>query len=436
MAAAPNQSLPKQFEDWADLKAAYRFLNHDRVTPEGIQGSHRERVRGECRDLALVLAVQDTTELDFTGRHGVEGLGPIGDGRGQGMLQHSTLAVVPRGPVIGLLHQIYRNRVPAPPGETRRQRRERPKESDFWHESVDAVGSLGPRTRLIHVTDRGGDDFSMMMACSGHENVGFLIRAQHDRCVNGGTDRLWAFMAARPVVGHRDVPVPARAGQPKRIARLSVRFALMNLDPPKGDTRFQHALPVWAVYAREENPPENIDPIEWMLLSSEPVVEAEQAFERIDWYTCRWIIEEWHKAEKTGCRLEANQLKDAEAIQCLAAFVGVIAIRLLQLRDLAQMTTDAPGTQGSSADDPEVLRKAVPSTWILIVSRLAKCAMDQLTPRQFWLTIAKRGGHIGRKNDGPPGWLVIWRGWYDIMIMVQGAELALATHEASLMGKD
>jgi len=434
MAAAPNQSLPKQCGDWPDLKAAYRFLNHADVTPDLIQSTHRQQTRALCSKHKVVLGLQDCTELDFTRRLATQGLGPIGDGRGRGMLQHSTLAVTPDGHVLGVLHQIFRNRVPAPEGETRQERRERPKESDFWHESVEAIGSLGPHPRLVHVADRGGDDFSMMVSCAAH-GVGFLIRAQHDRCVNGGSDKLWSYMQSRAAAGYRDVPVPARDGQPARVARLAVHFDRVRLDPPKGDPRFTQPLEVWVVYVVEKNPPKGVEPIEWMLLTSEAVDSLASACERVDWYACRWIIEEWHKAEKTGCQLEASQLKEAEAIQCLASFVAVIAVRMLQLRDLAQMATaSATQDRDPSADRPEALRAVVPYSWLFVVACLAKCGPEALTPHQFWLTIAKQGGYIGRKGDGPPGWQVIWRGWYDIMMMVRGAELRMPASDAETYG--
>jgi hypothetical protein len=434
MATAPHQSLPKQCNSWGDLKAAYGVLHHPKVRPDQIQSRHRQRVGQACRSRSLILAVQDTTELDFTTRSAVAGLGPIGDGRGRGLLQHSTLALTPEGALLGVLHQIWRTRVPAPEGETRRQRRDRPKESDFWHESVEAVGSLGPGTRLVHVVDRGGDDFSMMVSCLNHD-LGFLARAQHDRCLNGNADKLWSYLQGRPVAGHRDIPVPARKGQPARVARLTIRFATVQLEPPKGDPRFKQPLGVWAVYVIEANPPAGAKPVEWMLITSEPVNAFEDACQRVDWYCRRWVIEEWHKAEKTGCRLEASQLKDAEAIQCLAALVAVVAVRLIQLRDLAQMAAD-PATDDpqSPAHRPEALQAVVPGSWLLAVAHLAKCRPESLTPRVFWLTIAKRGGFIGRKSDGRPGWQTIWRGWYDVMMMVQGIEIRNALPDEGTYG--
>lgn len=435
MAHAPDGSLPKQCEDWGDLKAAYRFLNNPKVTPEQIQHTHRQRVRRQCQTSPVILGVQDTTELDFTAHPAVEGLGPIGNGGGRGLLQHSTLAITPQGDLVGVLHQIWRTRVPVPEGETRRQRLGRPRESDFWPESVRAVGSLESDTRLVHITDRGGDLFEMMSACGEQENVGFVIRAQHNRWVDEGTDKLWPLMGKQAVAGHRDVLVPSRNGEPKRIAQVSIRHARVSLNPPCRDPRFTEPMMVWTVYAVEESPPAGVEPIEWMLLTSEAVETFDDACERADWYCVRWLIEEWHRVEKTGCRLEASQLKTAAGLECWAALIAITAIRLLQLRDLAQSAVgDEAESSASPANRPAVLQALVPRTWLLIVARLAKHDAEALTPRQFWLTIAKRGGFIGRKRDGPPGWMTIWRGWYDVMMMVQGVELLVPTPQPNSCG--
>ncbi len=139
---------------------------------------------------------------------------------------------------------------------------------------------------------------------------------------------------------------------------------------------------------------------------------------------CRWVIEEWHKVEKTGCRLEASQLKDAEAIKRLAAMTGVVAVRMLQLRDLARAASDSTEDPiAASGDQPSAIQAVAPRTWLIVVAHLAKCRPEELTPRVLWLTVARRGGFLGRKNDGSPGWQTIWRGWYDVMTMVQGIEI-------------
>ncbi len=208
MAAAPDQSLPDQYATWADLKAAYRFLNNPKVTPAELQRTHREQVRAECASHARILAIQDGSELDLSRHRSVTGLGFVGNGFGQGLLQQSTLAVTTDGQLLGVLHQIWwkgtltanrsrlgtPKRVRTPEGETRRERQARPKESDLWSESIHAVAGLGLTPRVIHVADRGGDNLDTLH--TAHEtNSGFLVRARHDRHVRG-----------TPIPARRDAP--------------------------------------------------------------------------------------------------------------------------------------------------------------------------------------------------------------------------------------
>ena len=193
---------------------------------------------------------------------------------------------------------------------------------------------------------------------SEQENVGFLIRARHDRWVNGRTDKLWSLMGKQAVVGYRDVPVEGRTVHERRIARVSIRYAHVRWDPPKGHPQFKDPIDVWVVYAREENAPDGVEPIAWMLLTREAVLTLANAEERMDGYGVRWIIEEFHKSEKTGCRWERVQLKSAEAIKRWAALVAITAVRLIQLRDLAQgAVSEAPDNPSSPANQPEALKE-------------------------------------------------------------------------------
>jgi Transposase Tn5 dimerisation domain/Transposase DNA-binding len=429
MAEAPDRSLPDRHGSWGDIKAAYRFLNNPKVTPDGIQSAHRQQVRQLCRSPRIVLAVEDGSELDYTAHPSVEGLGFVGGGIGRGLLQHSTLAVTSEGHLLGILHQIWWKRVRTPKGEKRRQRQARIRESDLWADSIRAVGAIGPNTRVVHVMDRGADCYETMHAAYA-ANQGFLIRAKHDRYVNDSTEHLWGFMERQAVAGMRVVEVPARPAkgqqpaQPARRARLAVRYAEIQVPAPRNDPRFQDPLRAWAVYVMEIDVPAGVEPVEWMLLTSERVENLDRANLYVDWYTHRWLIEEWHKAEKTGCRLEAAQRKTAEALERLAALTAVVAVRLIQLRELAQAATD-PGVpaQKSLRDEPAALRNLVPPDWIIVVSHLAKCRAEALTPRLFWLTLARRGGFIGRKSDGLPGWQTIWKGWAEVLTLVQGVEI-------------
>ena len=177
-----------------------------------------------------------------------------------------------------------------------------------------------------------------------------------------------------------------------------------------------------AVYLREEHADRPIAegiPVDWMLLTDQPVETAEDALRLAQWYTRRWVIEEFHRALKEGCKVEKSQLSDAEDVMRLSSLFGVVAVRLLQLRDMAR-----PGHP--DADNPEALRQWAPSSWIRMLAKVEKVASDQMTPKRFLLAIARKGGFIGRKGDGWPGWKCLWQGWVFCHAMAVGFEAAEA----------
>ena len=111
-----------------------------------------------------------------------------------------------------------------------------------------------------------------------------------------------------------------------------------------------------------------------------------------------------------GCRLEASHLTNTEAVERLTALVTIMAVRLMQLRGLAQIASRAAADDRSlPANQPQAPQAAATRTWLLVAAKLVKCDPLELTPRLFWLTIAKKGGFLGRKHDGQPGWITIWR---------------------------
>lgn len=346
-------------------------------------------------------------------------------------MQHSTLVVTTEGELLGVLDQQWFRRVDKKKGETRSQSRQRWRESDVWSDSVKRVGPSPEGTRFVHVMDREADNLEIMLGCDG-VSVGFLIRAQHNRWVNNLDDKLWPFMAKQSQMGTLDVLIGKQTDTHGRIirkarnAKVSVRYS--KLEHRAAPTSFSRKLsrPAFAVYLSEKKPPHDREPVNWILLTSEQVTSFADAEQIIQWYMHRWIIEEWHRVEKEGCRLQATQLDDAEDIKRLAAIIAVIAIRMLRLRDLAGFTTGGSHKKphkSTSANYAKALRAAVRTTWIAVVGHLAKVDPNKLTPRQFWITIAKKGGYIGRTRDGNPGWKTIWQGWYDIQGMVQGVEM-------------
>ncbi len=428
LACSPGQSLPQAFGNHADLIGAYRFLSNPEIDPQDIIAPHTSRILKELAGHDVALCVQDDTELCFTTRTGMKNLGQIGAG-GRGLLQHSSLAVLPDGRVLGLLDVRWVAVQPTPEGETRRQRQARWNLSDLWADVVRKLGVWDSPTRLLHVCDRAADMYRLMAACVEHKQ-GFVIRAQHDRRVDEDTTRLWAKLDGEVVLGRMKVKVGGqrdaynRETRRGREAEVTIRAARVLVSPPVNDPRTEGGMPVtaWAVYVKEENPPAEIarkgEAIEWMLLSSEPVEDLASARVVVGYYTRRWTIEEWHRAYKEGCAIEKTQLDDGADVQRLGAILCPIAVLLLRMRDLAD-------ERHPDSSNPAALRCLVSRPYIVTVSLLAGVKEEQLTPRQFLATVAKRGGYLGRRSDGRPGWKVLWRGWKEITAIVEGAMLIM-----------
>lgn len=429
MAQAPGQSLPKAAGCWSDLKAAYRLLGNARVEPTAIGVAHRGQVWHESMKHPVVLCVQDDTDMrsaKVVGRRHI---------------QHTTLAVLPDGQLLGVLDQRWFARPTPAADETRAQRMGRWRESCVWSDAAQALGPAADGCRLIHVADRASDDLNFMAACDdqGH---GFVIRARHDRRVDDAQDKLWSRLGSAPVLGTLTVHVGeqrtgGRVTRRGRAATVTIRAASVTPDRPwnhpapgcapasapasaPANTPANTPAPrkVHAIYLREPNPPQDTEPIDWMLLTREPVEHFDDARRLIGYYQRRWVIEEWHRVLKEGCRLKQSQLDGADGLQRLAAILSIIAVRMLQLRDLADSQIS-----GDTADDPKALQQTTPWIGITLVAALAKTPPEQLTPRLFWRTLALRGGWPGRTRDGRPGWKVIWRGWYDLTQMARGVEL-------------
>jgi hypothetical protein len=408
MARHPDRSLPRQARKWADLKAAYRFLNNPRVKADKLSGVHRQLTMQSLADHPMVLCVQDDSDLCAVKIDAEQ------------YVMHSTLAVLPGGELLGMMQQRFFKRVDAPQEETRKQRASRWRESDVWGEAAGEIAAPPANTRLVHVADRGADNLRFMHQCL-RNRCDFVVRAHHDRCIDQRSGKLWAKLEAREIAGTTLAEIGTQRGGKGRIvrrgrqAKLAVRFARVQLDEPSNHHE-QHDGPLMvnAVYLKEIDPPAEVEPVEWMLLINVAVDSLEQALVVVDYYRSRWVIEEWHRALKEGCRLEESQLEDAEALMRLTAILSVVAVRLIQLRDLA----------GKENQDPQALRQIVPEIWIKIVAALGKFPWRSLTPMQFWQTIAREGGWLGRKHDGRPGWKAIWTGWHDVQQLVAGAELA------------
>jgi hypothetical protein len=440
LAKHPGGSLPCKLKDPNALRRSYDLMNTKSVTHSAVLQPHVQRTAGLLLEhLGVALCLHDTTEIDLTSHTSLHGeLGQIGDGRGRGYECHNSLVVLPGcRQVLGLLAQQLHVRADAPKGETPAQRREREdRESLLWPRGAEAArlaveracrqrGLDGPPEGLllVDVVDRGGDSFEFL-DYEDARHRGYVARSSHNREVRvghqagGGEAKLHEHLRTLPERGRRQVTVRDHDGAPPRQATVAVCWAAVVLLPPHQQCGFSRRRPlaVWAVRAWEPAPPGGVEPVEWFLLTSVPVASLEDAWERVDWYRARWVVEEYHKAQKTGCGVELPQFETAQAMQPAIALLSVVAVSLLNLRERSRdpELRGQPAGEVVSQEEVEVL-----SGWRYRQRRA-------LTVGEFYLAVARLGGHQNRRKDKPPGWLVLWRGWQALQLMVAGARAARA----------
>jgi hypothetical protein len=407
LAQHPTAALPEACGTDARLKAAYRFFANDDIAPQDILASHIEATYNRLAKVPLVLAVQDTTEVNWTGHPATTGLGPLGHTACQGLHVHSTLAFTPERLPVGLLAQHVWARDPDAIGK-RKRRKQLPigqKESQKWLTSLAAVRSAHewcPQSRFVSMGDREADVYDLL-AAARPVGVDLLVRAAWNRCVEAPERYVWATVEAQPLVEHLVLPVPRRGPQPARDARLALRFCPLTLCPPQHRTsEGLPAVALWAVQVREVEPPAGVEPIEWLLLTTVAVQTVDDAIERVAWYACRWGIEVWHRILKSGCRIEARQLATAERLQRCLTLYSVIAWRVFYATMLARAVPEMPCSVLLEIEE-----------WQALYCAIHHCPTPPDEPPTLgeavrW--IAQLGGFVGRRRRDQPGAETLWRG--------------------------
>ena len=419
MAEHPDGSTPNQTERWSDLKAAYRLVDREEVTFAAVATPHWELTRHRAHGTVLVIG--DTTELDFGLSRQARGLGPVGNGFGRGFLLHNALMVDAKtSQIIGLAGQEVMYRRPKRKGENSYRRTQREgKESEVWARLIERIGPPVDGVTYVHVFDRGADNLDVFCQLRA-ERGEWVIRASHlHRVVEeappaGRKPRcsLQAVLDRQLVLGTYELSVRATKDEPARTAKLEVRAAKVFVPPrSKRRTTLQRKLKFagleqWVVEAREINPPPGVMPVRWVLWSSRKVETFEAAWQVLTDYERRWLIEEFHKALKTGCRVESRQHQTAKRLEVMTALCSVIAVRLVQLKTLARTAPQTPADH------------VVPRVWLVMLRSLRHRPIQ--TVRDFYHHLAGLGGFLMRKSDGEPGWITLWRGTEKLLAAIRG----------------
>lgn len=414
----PQANIPQACGSRAKTKAAYRFLDNETITMEKILQSHYQTTIKRIQKEKIVLAVQDTTSLNYTTHPATENLGSIGSSSDGiiGLLVHDTMAFNIEGTPLGLIDvQCWARDIEE---YGKRYRRKElsigEKESNKWLKSFRSVVEVqkeSPKTVIVSIGDREADIYELFeLALKDLRGPKLLIRAVQDRALSDEHGHIWDYMQSKAVDGIQRIKVPRKASQAAREAELTIRFSKVELKPPRIKKEKEN-IKIWAILLKEENAPQGVEPLKWMLYTTIPVNTFEEAIEKMQWYTKRWGIEIYHKTLKSGCKIEERQLGHAERIEACLAIDMVIAWRIYHLTKLGRELPDMPCTVFFEE-----------SEWKALVAYKTKNPIAPAEPpslREAILMVASLGGFLGRKGDGEPGTKTLWLGLQELDIATE-----------------
>lgn len=432
LSGAIGDPIPMACEDWANTKAAYRFLSNEAVGEGEILAGHFKATRSRVSAIdGLILVLQDTTEFTYKRSQpekiGAIGLTPVGrDLHGHleqrtvcGLLMHSSLAITTEGLPLGLSAIKFWTRSKFK-GTNALKRRINPtrvpieeKESIRWLENMrQSTELLGTPERLVHIGDRENDIFEFFCTAQAI-GTHFLVRTCVDRLAGDGGHTIADEMAEVDVQGTHHIAVGV-----DDVAELELRYKRIRVLPPIGKHKRYAPQTLTVIHAREREEPSGRSRIEWKLITDLPVASPIEAIEKLEWYAQRWKIETFHKILKSGCRAEDAKLRTAERLVNLIAILCILSWRIFWLTMINRVAPMAP---------PQ-----------LALTELEITTLDRLRPDKepnvqkslsgYILKIARLGGYLARAQDPPPGNIIMWRGWARLNDIVLGATITTVTY--------
>jgi Transposase DNA-binding/Transposase Tn5 dimerisation domain len=442
LAKSPASPINEACGTWASTQAAYRLFNNPKASPAGILKPHweatTERMAG-CGGPVLVM--QDTVFFSYGSHVKTRGLGPIGKSNAahdRGLIMHNALAFTPLGVPLGIVSQSIwaRGEIPEEDYQEKIERLQvtaiEEKESSKWLVALKETVERTPAgVSVVTVADRESDFFEFLTHAK-ELRAKYLIRARTDRKLvpedSEGCVRMLDALSDAPALGTMTVEVPGNGSRKARTANIEVRVAPVTIQAPH--RRGPHAkasgssepVAVTLIGATEQSPPAGSDSISWVLLTNLVVKDFESATEKVRWYGKRWGIEIWHKVLKSGCKVEDCMLEEAERLKRYLTLFSIIGVRLMHVAYLARAHPDLPATEVFSAVEVQVLH--------LRVTKALPPAEQSLSLREIVRMLGKLGGHLGRKGDGEPGVLILWRGW---MRLYESVEMLHSLQTAGLV---
>jgi hypothetical protein len=442
LAKSPASPINEACGNWASTQAAYRLFNNPKASTAGILKPHWEATASRMAGCGgPVLVMQDTVFFSYGSHVKTRGLGSIGKSNAaheRGLIMHNALAFTTSGVPLGIVSQSIwaRREIPVEDYQEKIERLQvtaiEEKESSKWlvalRETVERAPASVP---VVTVADRESDFFEFLTHAKGLR-AKYLIRARTDRKLvpedSEGCVRMRDALSDAPALGSMRIEVPGNGSRKARTACIEVRVVQVTIQAPQ--RRGAHAkasgssepVAVTLIGATEQSPPAGSESISWVLLTNLTVKDFESATEKVRWYGKRWGIEIWHKVLKSGCKVEDCMLEEAQRLKRYLTLFSIIGVRLMHVAYLARAHPDLPATEVFSAVEIQVLH--------LRVTKALPAADKPLTLREIVRMLGKLGGHLGRKGDGEPGVLILWRGW---MRLYESVEMLHSLQSAGLV---
>jgi hypothetical protein len=430
-------NISSVFDSWSSIKGCYRFFDNGKVESENILSEHVNATISRInQDSGIVCVLHDTTYIDYKKRKKTKNLDLIGkvakaEKGHRGLILHNSFAINEAGVPMGLVNQSFTERKDIKPGTKKRKNNlvhRQPveeKESYRWIEAINNFKQLGcTNKKVVHITDREGDFYELYKACLELEEK-FLIRASHNRTINKQKRREppkhKLFDHFNSLIPEKKIIIDLQANNETkyREAELSIAFDKFTLPPPPDrtinkDGKGLYNIELWGVMIKEEHPPKDEEALQWLLITNIPIATVPEAIEKMNWYILRWKIELFHKILKSGCSIEAAQLRTREKLIKYVTIKSIIAWRIFWLSISFKISKSSDCSTILTATEQEILFKRF---------NQGKKYYKPLSVEQAYIWIAKLGGYIGRNTDPPPGMISIWRGWTRLMNMVEDYQI-------------
>ena len=423
---APDAGFPQMVASDAELEGLYRLLSNEDVTPEEVLAPHIDATFARATEAGTCVVIHDTTEFEFGGHAHREGLGMLaGSGAQQGFFAHVAFAVLSnaaRTPLgVCALRRLRRLARTGASREGAKRQAASDRESLRWQQQIEEVekrcdGSFS----AIHVCDREADIFDVI---AGLKRLGarFVVRGHHDRLLANHDESTTLHDHIKQLVPvasktielnarhDRGRPGAQRKKHPARSARtavISVASCTVTIKRPQNAHAEEDQIEVNVVRVWEHSPIEGDPPVEWILYTSERVDTPEQLFAVVDIYRCRWVIEEFFKALKTGCAFEKRQLESFHALSNALSLFVPVAWKMLLARSFCRNDPYAPATSLLTAVQLQILAFKL------------ELQKPIATAEEATYAVAKLGGHLRR--NGLPGWQTLARGFEALLLMQVG----------------